>query len=368
MTDWTSVATDVAERIEKGAVEGDRSGQTSHEAFALIRSEGISSALVPTEFGGGGVTHAEMGEMLRILGAADPSTAVTLTMHSHVVAAQVWSHNRGMDASGVLTKVAGGTLVASGGASDWIESSGTAEKVVGGFLVSARKSPMSGCEVFDILASSVRWDDAPEGPSVIHFPVPLGADEVTIEETWDAMGLRATGSHTIAFDGLFVPDEAVNLIRPSDRWAPIWSTILGAALPLIMSAYVGIADRAVSTALDIVKARTPEPPFSLIGEMLNAHTTGADAVEAMFTSAENLTFDSNERQASLALQRKTIASESLVRSVRLAMDVVGGASYSRALPLERLYRDVHGCLYHPLARGRQIEFSGRVATGFEPIV
>jgi alkylation response protein AidB-like acyl-CoA dehydrogenase len=367
VTNWKTTADGVASRIERGAIDGDRTGQISHEAFDLIRSEGISSALVPTEFGGGGATHAEMGEMLRILGAADPATAVTLTMHSHVVAAQVWRHNRGMDASGVLTKVAGGALIASGGASDWIESSGTAEKVDGGFMVSARKSPMSGSEVCDILASSARWNDAPQGPSVIHFPVPLRADEVTIEETWDSLGLRATGSHTVAIDGLFVTDESVALIRPADQWTPIWSTILGAALPLIMSAYVGIADQAISTALEIVNARDSAPPFALIGEMLNAFTTGSDAVEAMFASADNLTFDNTKEHASVTLQRKTIASESLVRSVRLAMDVVGGPSYSRTLPLERLYRDVHGCLYHPLSRTRQIEFSGRVAAGLEPI-
>ncbi|MEN8041682.1 MAG: acyl-CoA dehydrogenase family protein, partial [Actinomycetota bacterium] len=133
------------------------------------------------------------------------------------------------------------------------------------------------------------------------------------------------------------------------------------------SAYVGIADRAMEIALGIVGDREADAPYSLIGEMLNAHTTAVDAVDAMFASSGNLTFDNTEQHASITLQRKTIAAEALIRSVRLAMDVVGGASYSRNLPLERLYRDVHGCLYHPLARTRQIEFSGRVAMGLEPI-
>ncbi|MEN8042174.1 MAG: acyl-CoA dehydrogenase family protein, partial [Actinomycetota bacterium] len=282
MIDWKSVASGVADKLEAGAVEGDRTGEISIEAFDLITSEGLSSALVPTEFGGGGSSHAEMGEILRTLGASDPATAVTMTMHSHVVAAQVWRHNRGMDASGLLTKVANGVLIASGGASDWVGSSGTATKVEGGFRVTARKMPMSGCEVMDVLAASCRWDDAPDGSSVIHFPVSLAADEVTIEETWDSLGLRATGSHTVVIDDLFVPDEAVSLIRPADKFPPVWSVVLGAALPLIMSAYVGIADRAMEIALGIVGDREADAPYSLIGEMVNAHTTAVDAVDAMF--------------------------------------------------------------------------------------
>lgn len=367
MNHWNTIAQSVAARIEQDVVEGDRTGEISRKAFDLIREEGISSALVPAEFGGGGATHAEMGDILRTLGATDPSTAVTLTMHSHVVAANVWRHKHGMDASDLLTKVAGGTLIASGGASDWIESSGVAKKVDGGFLVSARKSPMSGCEVMDVLAASVRWDDAPDGPSVVHFPLPLRADEVTIEQTWDSLGLRATGSQTVAIDDLFVADEAVSMIRPAGQWAPVWSAVLGSALPIIMSAYVGIADRATSVAREMVARRDSDAPFSLIGEMLNTHRTGEDAVAAMYTSAGDLTFDNTVEHASATLQRKTIASEALVRTVRLAMDVVGGAAFSRSLPLERLYRDVHGCLYHPLSRSRQIEFSGKVAMGLDPV-
>jgi acyl-CoA dehydrogenase len=100
--------------------------------------------------------------------------------------------------------------------------------------------------------------------------------------------------------------------------------------------------------------------------MLNAHTTGADAVDAMLNSSQNLRFDNTDEHSSKTLSRKTVAADALITSVRLAIELTGGLGYTRSTELERLYRDVHGCLFHPLLRAKQISFSGRVALGMSP--
>jgi acyl-CoA dehydrogenase len=53
--------------------------------------------------------------------------------------------------------------------------------------------------------------------------------------------------------------------------------------------------------------------------------------------------------------------------VRLALELSGGAGYLRTSPIERLYRDVHGALFHPLPRAKQLQFSGRLAAGLAPV-
>jgi acyl-CoA dehydrogenase len=160
-------------------------------------------------------------------------------MHSHLVAAQVWRHKHDLPAP-VLSRVAAERLVLiSTGAADWLASHGTASRTDGGYRVSARKSPSSGAPAGDVLVTSARWEDAPEGPQVIHFSVPFGAEGVSIEETWDTMGMRATGSHTVVLDDFFVPDAAVALTRPAGEWHPVFNTIIGAAMPLIMSSTPG---------------------------------------------------------------------------------------------------------------------------------
>jgi len=366
-TDWIAAARAVGRELAPAVVAHDRSGELSVEAFDRLREQGITAALVPPAFDGGGATHTEMGAILRELGRHDPATAVTLSMHTHLVAAQVWRHHHGMDAEAVLRKVAGGAILISTGAADWVGSSGHARQVDGGFRVSARKSPASGCEIGTVLATSIRWDDAPDGPQVLHCSVPFASDGVSIDRTWDTLGLRATGSHTVVLDDVFVPDAAISLTRPADRWHPVWNVVMGAAMPLIMAAYLGVGDAAVDLAI-AARAGSVEPSTAqLVGEMVNAHTTATDAVDAMFRDADDLRFDSTDELAARTLARKTVATEALVDAVQLAVQVVGGVGYSRTSDLERLLRDVHGARFHPLPRAKQTRFTGRVALGLDPV-
>ncbi|MBF6287088.1 acyl-CoA dehydrogenase family protein [Nocardia cyriacigeorgica] len=366
-TDWIARAREVGEALRPGVAERDRNGRLSTEAFDRLRAAGLTSALVPVEFGGGGATHREMGAILRELGRHDPSTAVAFAMHSHLVAAQVWRHRHGMDASAVFGKVVSGAILVSTGASDWVGSNGNAERVDGGYLVSARKAPASGCEVGTVAVTSVRWDTAPDGPQVVHCAIPMNAPGVRIEQTWDTLGLRASGSHTIVFDEVFVPDAAVAMVRPADTWPPILNTVIGAAMPLVMSAYLGIADAAVELTAALVSGRPDPHTLQLAGEMMNAYTTAEDLIEAMFTASGNLGFAATEQYAARILSRKTVAANALIDTVRLAIETVGGAGYSRTCELEMYYRDIHGCLFHPLPRAKQTRFTGRVLLGHGPM-
>ena len=367
-TDWARLAREIGDTFGPSAADRDRSGEISLEAFESLRKTGATSALVPVEFGGGGASHAEVGGLLRELGRRDPSTAVAFSMHCHLVAAQVWRHRHGVDASALFRKVvADRAVLISTGASDWVASSGSARRVEGGYRVNARKSPASGCEAGHVLVTSIRWEEAPDGPKVLHCAVPFGAEGVRIERTWDTLGLRATGSHTVVLDEVFVPDAAVSLIRPADQWHPVWNVVIGAAMPLILSAYLGIADAAVELARDAVAGRPAPHTFQLLGEMVNAHTTAADVVAAAYLDADDLRFAGTDDLASRTLARKTVATGALIETVRLAIEVAGGVGYTRSSDLERLYRDVHGCLFHPLPRARQTTFTGRVALGLGPV-
>ncbi|MCC6436420.1 MAG: acyl-CoA/acyl-ACP dehydrogenase [Acidimicrobiales bacterium] len=358
----------MAEGLRAGAAERDRTGQLAAETFGALKDAGATAYLVPAEHGGGGRTFEDTGQLLRRLARDDGATAVTLAMHTHLVAAQVWRWRHGIvEAEGVLRKVAAGAVLISTGAADWVGSSGTCRRVQDGYVVSARKGPASGCEVGDVLVTSIRWDEAPDGPSVLHCAIPFSAAGLRIEPTWDALGLRATGSHTVALDDVFVPDAAVSLIRAADRWHPVWNMVMGAAMPLIMAAYLGIADAALALARDAVAAGSEPDRLHCLGETINAHTTAADVVAAMLASADDLRFDNTDEHAAATLSRKSVATDAVIATCRHALETVGGRGYRRGHDAERLLRDAHGCLFHPLPRARQLAFSARVAIGQGPL-
>jgi len=365
---WAKEAAEIAAILAERAARHDRDGDFVAEEVQMLRERGLTSMLVPEDLGGGGATYAETCAVLAELAHGCPATALTLSMHTHLVAAQVWRLRHDLPAP-VLGRVANeGILLVSTGASDWVDSEGAAAQVDGGFQVSGRKSPSSGCPAGDVLVSSARWDDGSGEPKVVHFSVPFTADGVTIEETWDTMGMRATGSHTVVLEEVFVPEAAVSLTRPAGRWHPIFDVVVGAAMPLIMSVYVGVAEAAAERAIELVRSRSDRAVApALVGRMLNRLHEAQDALAWMVDANDDLRFANTDELAAAMLSRKTTVAESAVEAVRLAMEAAGGLGFSTGGGIERLYRDVHGGLYHPLPAAKQELFSGSVALTGEPV-
>lgn len=365
---WLAAVEAGREALAAAAAAHDDVGDFVDDGMALARRDGLLSMLVPAELGGDGATFAEACAALAETARACPSTALALSMHSHLVAAQVWRHHRGLPAP-VLPRVAAeGLVLVSTGASDWLASTGTATAVDGGYRVSARKGPASAAPAGQVLVTSIRWDDAPDGPQVIHASVPFSAPGVRVEPTWDALGMRATGSHTVVLEDVFVPEAAVALVRPADAWHPVWATVLGAALPLIMACYVGVAEEAAARAIALAGPRAARPDVApLVGRMRNRLTAARDTVAAMVAANADLRFDNTLDVADAMLTRKTVAAEAVTDTVRLALEVGGGAAYGRAGGVERLFRDAHGALYHPLPAAQQERFCGRFALGLDPL-
>jgi acyl-CoA dehydrogenase len=165
-----------------------------------------------------------------------------------------------------------------------------------------------------------------------------------------------------------VPEDAVALRRPRGKFHPAWNVILTCAMPLIMSVYVGIAEKIVAVAREQAARRKSDPvtPFQL-GELSNLLTTAQLAVDDMVRINGDLGFKMELPVTNAILMRKTIAAESVIATAEKALEAAGGAGFYRKTGLERLLRDLHGAQFHPLPAKRQHLFTGRVALGLDPI-
>jgi alkylation response protein AidB-like acyl-CoA dehydrogenase len=269
----------------------------------------------------------------------------------------------------LLERIAAGQLVlATTGASDWLDSNGTAERVDGGYRVTARKHFASGSPASDLLITSAPFDDPTEGPVVLHFTVPLRAEGVTVLDNWRTMAMRASGSNDIVLDGVFVPDQAVASRTPKGTWGRFDNVIAAVAVPLIMSVYLGVAESARDLALEQVAKKRADPDvWYLVGEMENALVTGQMAVQGLIDICAGYTFAPEVPTTNAILIRKTIAAQSLMLAVEKALETVGGGGIFRRMGLERLVRDIHAAQFHPLQAKRQHRFTGRAALGLDPV-
>jgi alkylation response protein AidB-like acyl-CoA dehydrogenase len=156
--------------VERARVH-DLEGRFVEQNYLELKEQRVMSAGVPVELGGGGASHAELVDMLRELGKFCGSTALALSMHTHLVAAAVWRHRHGQPAEALLRKVAGGELVlVSTGAGDWIDSVGRAERVPGGYRVTALKRFASGCQVGDLASAALSSTTRSRAPRSSTFP------------------------------------------------------------------------------------------------------------------------------------------------------------------------------------------------------
>jgi len=364
--DWVSLIREVGPSFAARAEGHDATDAFVKENYEDLRARGVFGAGVPSELGGGGASHAELCAMLGELARHCGSTALALSMHTHLVAVNAWRwRHENAPTDGVLRRVAAERLaLVSSGGSDWLPGSGTAERVEGGFKITARKVFSSGSPAGQLLMTSAVYADPASGPTVLHFAVPLGGMGVRIEETWRTMGMRGTGSHDVVLDGVFVADAAVGVRRPAGKWHPLFHTIASVAFPLIYAVYVGVAEAARDLAVREARKKKPDPGLlALVGEMENELATARLGLRSMIDNATSPRFSTET--TNVAMTGRTLAGRHSIRAVEKAMEVAGGGSFFRSLGLERLFRDVQGARYHPLQEKPQILYAGRMALGLD---
>ncbi|PTQ55101.1 MAG: Butyryl-CoA dehydrogenase [Candidatus Carbobacillus altaicus] len=182
--------------------------------------------------------------------------------------------------------------------------------------------------------------------------------DVWIIPTWDTLGMRATGSHDVVLNGLFVPRSAlIECTYPASKKESAKSqTISDGWLLHIPATYLGIARAARDFALHYARHYQPSSLTQPIGELPHIQTL-IGTIEEHYRTARTVLYstaahwDRSPQQSAhlapdLGLAKRFVIANSLA-IVDLAMRIVGGQSLSRSRPLERYYRDVRAGLHNP---------------------
>jgi acyl-CoA dehydrogenase len=209
------------------------------------------------------------------------------------------------------------------------------------------------------------YDDPDEGTVVLNMAVPLAADGVTVVETWDALGMRGTGSHDVELEDVFVPDERILARRPHGRIDGPLQVILSVAMPPIAAVYLGVAESARDLAVAAVAGtpRAADPAVQRqVGLMDTRLRVAAWALDGALAVVGDDPEPSMETVAAVMVAKREIATAG-VEVCDLAMDVAGGGAFSRTSPIERCYRDVRGAKFHPWGPEETLTRTGLLRLG-----
>ncbi|OPA73573.1 acyl-CoA dehydrogenase [Paenibacillus selenitireducens] len=351
----------LADLFEKRAALHDREGSFPFENFADLRESGYLALTVPKEFGGEEASLYEMILAQERLAKGDGSTALAVGWHvSQMLQLRMnlsWPQKlytdfcrRVVEEGAMINKFA--SEPSTGSPSRGGRPQTAAVRTEGGYLLTGRKTFSSLIPILDQFTVTAFVEDEEQ---VCTFFVRKGPG-VSIEETWDTLGMRGTGSHDLLLDAVFVPEDAK--IENSDGEGAVGSGMSdhGGALLHIPACYLGIAwaarDFAVKFAADYRPNSLPGPIAELphiqqkIGEMESELITARTLLYSVADRWDRLPAARASMKPELGLT-KTVATNAALRIVDLAMRIVGGSSLSRSLPLERMYRDVRAGLHNP---------------------
>ncbi len=328
----------------------DQSRSFPFENYADLHEAGLLALTVPRRYGGAEVSWATYLGVLRTIGRACGSTALTLNMHSTVARYISLLANEEQCSRVFGALVERGAPLASITSEPGATMRGqlvlktTATPQDGGYLVNGFKhfcSLAHGAEHYFVWALLEGAESAADG--LVNLIVPAGSPGIEIVDTWDTMSMRATDSQSMRLVDVFVPSDSIvgspgELIARGlvDQFSPGYAAV-----------HLGIAEGAYAFARDYVMTTVFEPdptPIShhppiqaQIAEITVRLTTARLMVDEAARAAETL--PPQEREPLLA-QVKWFVTETARDVAIRSLDVVGGRGLARSTPLERMLRDV----------------------------
>lgn len=362
----SDIVEEVTPVLAAHAATHDREGTFVAESYDALRSAGFFAAGVPREFGGLGAGLRELAFAHHDLARSCSSTSLAASMHTHSVATLAWRCRRGAPVGPTLSRVANeGLIMISTGGADHVRPAAVARRVEGGWSVSGRKFFASQAPAGTVLATWAVTEE--ETPEIIGLSIPMTAPGVEVLDTWDSHGMRGTGSHDIQLSEVFVADVQVGARRPLGRLNPLIQVALINGLSIITGVYLGVADAArqearraaaASRSQDLVRQR-------LVGQVEYEYAAARLAFEGMLARIGDDPESTSENFLSVLHAKRAVADHG-ARAIDAAMNAVGGQSFYRSSPLERLSRDFRAINYHPLPPESTLFYAGRVALGGDP--
>lgn len=381
--DWVARARELAADFATRAEQHDREASFPFENFDRLREAGFLRLTVPASHGGFGVPLSLFLQTQEELATGDGATALALNMHQIRFGSEREAHTypdawfdelcRGAVEEGSLCNTAateeGLGSPAGGGLPETFAS-----PVEGGWRLSGRKTFTTMAPLLQYIIVTARISSTSPDPEIGTFMVRPSDPGVSVVETWDSLGMRATGSHDLVLDDLSLAADRLMVRRvvgqPDPRGASgqTWFALGVAATTL------GVARAARGHAVDFARTRTPTgnaPIRELPGVRMRIAR-----IDLLLQRSRALIYDAagawerGDTTGMAPIDRVVIAKvetlNACIEAVDLAMRVIGGVSLLKRKQVERCYRDIRAGLHNPPLEDRALEQIARRALDGAP--
>jgi alkylation response protein AidB-like acyl-CoA dehydrogenase len=336
----------------RNAAELDLTGAFPYAHFDALFEAGLTRLTTAVVQGGQGEGLETAYRVVAEIAAGEPSTALILAMH-YINHAAIRFGIRWGEAAGaavVASARSGPALVnalqvepEAGSPSYGTLPRSRARRTAEGWRLSGRKRYSTGCEGLAWMVVLALTDEPNErlGSFLVAHPGP----GIRIEKTWNATGMRATGSHDVVFDDVFVPSDFAFDLNPAHPPPPRDPRLLAWFMTLIGAVYHGVARAARDETLRFAASfrpgdlRTPLSELPLVQDQLGEIEILIDTSERLLASIAIDADTGRDAGPSAGRVRHTVI-ENAIRAVDIAQRIAGQYGVSRDHALERHRRNV----------------------------
>src|SRR5215218_2717357 len=265
-----ALAETLAEDFATRAAMHDREATYPFASIDALRDASYFTAPIPESHGGLGVSsvHDVIVASSR-LARADASVTIGVNMHLVAVlnivrrwqmAVSAGNQRRAAAFAQAMDVVTREGVVMAAAISergqDLTHPATTATRTASGWRIDGRKLFCTMSPAATTLYTAVGYLDDDGTDRYGYAQIPSDAPGVTVHDDWDALGMRASGSHSVTFAGVELPHSALRGGFPTGDAAPYMERNLTAGL-FHASASLGIAESAHAAATGVLAERGP---------------------------------------------------------------------------------------------------------------
>ena len=244
---WVARASALRKVFHTDAVLRDEVGGRPLEQVRLLRESGLTSAGIATAYGGEGASWRSVLRVVREFAKTDGSLAHLygyhhLPLHAINARAAPAQRERLLRAS-----VQGRWLWGNSG--NAMSPTSRARREGSAWVLDGFRPFSSGSHVADQLL--VSWEN--DARQRVTAAIPVDRAGVRIEDDWDGIGQRQTGSGTVRFEGVRVADDEL-LGQPGEALTPFASLTTLLQQSVLLNVFLGGAQGALAEARDYTRS------------------------------------------------------------------------------------------------------------------
>jgi len=336
--------------IRPNIMEWDEAQIFPVDLFKKLGEMGFMGVLVPEEYGGSGLGYHEYITVVEEISKVDPSIGLSVAAHNSLCTNHILTFGNEEQKKRWLPKLATAEHIGAWGLTEHNTGSDaggmntTAVKDGDSWIVNGAKNFITHAISGDIAVVIVRTGEKGDSKGMTAFVFEKGMPGFTSGKKENKLGMRASETAELVFDGCRVPDE--NRLGEVGQGFIQAMKILDGGRISIGALSLGISKGAYEAALKYSKERhqfgQPISSFQGISFKLADMATEIEASELLLHKAAFLK-QQHKPVTTLGAMAKMYASEACVKIANEAVQIHGGYGYTKDYPVEKFYRDSKLC-------------------------